>query len=596
MRIAICYSGQMRCARLVVKNHVKNLLQPLCNAGYELDIFIYTDRFNTARKKCKDADFKFEWIKTPLDNAILEYFVKNIKPYSRNDIQIIVNDKCNYKEDRYLDNIISQLEKFRNVLRMIPITNDITNDIVNNSKYDIIIRLRPDIIFPNSINDNLLNNIVNIGHNLYQNCEVAHDKYNGDAIQVFHYKYLECLIKNLDKKINELNEINSKKHNPSLYYYEHIINEIFKSSKLNLIWIDDLAARWIDRYSGIFPAINIEYIHDWESLEYSRVFNMDTLDIFSNIRKRENKILTLDDNLVNLLETHVETPHMIKHLETNLENHIIYLAALNPDIINIEKSIKITERIKSYITHNIMHDIIGLIPCSGTATRMGGIPKFLLPCPSISSNNNNNLIINSIDLMKNNGIEDIYIAVSKENEHFVKPLNMHDSKVKYIVRNTATMSETVKHLVNIPANKYILIMPDTYFINDTNREFPELTELNIKLNKFDIVVILWKIKEYQYGKLGQIEINLDSESGEVINIMDKNPECRYPYSWGVIGWTNRVNHLIDPETPHIGYIINTALEKGIKVGYVLSTNTEYYDCGTPSEYFKMIKQQCKDSG
>ena len=48
--------------------------------------------------------------------------------------------------------------------------------------------------------------------------------------------------------------------------------------------------------------------------------------------------------------------------------------------------------------------------------------------------------------------------------------------------------------------------------------------------------------------------------------MDKNPDCEYPYSWGVIGWTHNVNHLIDPNTPHIGFIINSALKNNIKVG------------------------------
>jgi hypothetical protein len=127
-------------------------------------------------------------------------------------------------------------------------------------------------------------------------------------------------------------------------------------------------------------------------------------------------------------------------------------------------------------------------------------------------------------------------------------------------------------------------MPDTYFINNNNSTFHEITKMNIMLNKFDIVVIIWKIKEYQYGKLGQIQI----ENNKVVDIMDKNKDCLYPYSWGVIGWTNKVNNLIDPNTPHIGYILNSALKQNIDIGYIIS-DTEYFDCGTPDEYFKMIK-------
>lgn len=219
-------------------------------------------------------------------------------------------------------------------------------------------------------------------------------------------------------------------------------------------------------------------------------------------------------------------------------------------------------------------DVIGLIPCSGTASRMSGIPKFLLPCKE------GNLIDNSINIFKSNNIDDIYVSISTENEHFIK----NRDHIKYIVKNTNTMSETVKNLIEIKAKKYILIMPDTYFINDINKDFNEITKMHMMLNDFDIVVILWKIKEYQYGKLGQVEVN----NAKVIDVMDKNLNCKYQYSWGIIGWTNKVNHLIDEKTPHIGYILNEALKNNIDIGYIIS-DTEYFDCGTPDEYFKMIK-------
>jgi NDP-sugar pyrophosphorylase family protein len=222
----------------------------------------------------------------------------------------------------------------------------------------------------------------------------------------------------------------------------------------------------------------------------------------------------------------------------------------------------------------IYKDVVGLIPCSGTASRMSGIPKFLLPCKE------GNLIDNSINIFKSNNIDDIYVSVSSENEHFIK----NRDNIKYIVKNTNTMSETVKHLIEIKSKKYILIMPDTYFINDGNQKFNEIHQMYMLLNKFDIVVILWKIKEYQYGKLGQVDI----DDTKVIDVMDKKHDCKYPYSWGIIGWTNQVNHLIDAKTPHVGYVLNEALKNKIEIGYILA-DTDYYDCGTPEEYFKMIK-------
>lgn len=221
-----------------------------------------------------------------------------------------------------------------------------------------------------------------------------------------------------------------------------------------------------------------------------------------------------------------------------------------------------------------MNNILGIIPCAGTASRMGYIPKFLLPSPT----NNITLLDNTINIFKNNDINNIIIGSSEQNEQYFKNKN-----INYLIKNTNTMSETVKNIVNtIYSEKYILLMPDTYFL--LKNEIKHMISL---LDNYNVVIVLWKIRENQYGKLGQIDINND----HVIDIKDKDPTCRYEYSWGIIGWKNNINNLIDITTPHIGYILNEALKNNIKIGYVIS-ETEYYDCGTYNEYFDMIKKYC----
>ena len=581
MRFAICYSGNLRSTRMMLDNHVKYLLQPLIQDTHHIDIFLYTDNFNTARYK-SGTGFNFTWQQTPLNPDILADFIRKLSPYSGKPIKQVINPISNqvinqvsnpiskYKQSHYLDNIIAQMEKFKNVLELVYPDNMVKLESYDDSElflqYDWIIRLRPDVYFISSIISQITFHDINQDQ-LYQNRECVHN-YNGDSIQIFHYSKLSGIIKKLSSQINLLYDINKIQHDDSKYIYESMIIDIFKQNKLQLIWIDNLVCRWIDKCTIYFPLINIEYIKDWTSLEYKYTFTMSIIEQLINIRKKYNNLLILDDIFLENESLSL----------SEISKNKLYLAALNPDIYQDNNYTK--------------NETIGLIPCSGTATRMNGIPKFLLPYPSISTPSTDtsskvaNLINNSIDIFKQNGIDDIYISVSKENEHFIKPLNAYDNKVKYMVRNTSTMSETVMELIKIPATKYILIMPDTYFLSGKDT-FPELTEMNVKLNKYDIVVILWKIKEYQYGKLGQIEIDEKREC--VVGIMDKNPDCRYPYSWGVIGWTRKTNKLINPETPHIGYIINSALENGLNIGYVLANNTEYYDCGTPSEYFKMIK-------
>lgn len=532
MKVAICYSGQLRHSRMLINTHIKNIFIPLIENEYEIDVYLYSDYFNTTRNRFNNEN-RYKWDISNINKEQFDYLQNKLSSYSKK-ITFQINNNRNYETYDYNQNIISQLEKFLNVLQM-----------VNKDNYNFVIRLRPDIAIISKLDINL---IVNKNNNniLYQNKEL---EYDGDIIQIFQYDYLEKIINNTKNKITYL-----KDNKISMPIYEFTLNDIFRSSSLNLIWIPNFAVRWYGNYAKYIEGIEMKYFEDWKNIEYGYNFDYKYIETLLEIRRNEKNILNM--NLLNL------DNNIIKN------NKLLYISALNPDIIsdnNLE----------------YLKDIIGLIPCSGTATRMNGIPKFLLPCKE------GNLINNTINLFKYNDINNIYISISKENEHFIKPLNEYDNDVKYIVKNTLTMSETVENMVKIKSRKYILIMPDTYFINsqnENNQKFRDLTKLNIMLNKFNIVVILWKIKDYQYGKLGQIDINDE----KVINIKDKDPECRFPYSWGVIGWTYKVNYLINATTPHIGYIINSALEKNINVGYIIS-ETEYFDCGTPNEYFTMIK-------
>ena len=475
----------------------------------------------------------FKWVLSNTNNELFDYFKEKLKLYS-NNIKINIKTTCDYKENIYNQNILAQLLKFYNVLKMVTDSGD---------KYDIIIRLRPDIYFVSSINLSLLDE-----NKLYQNCETHNSKYCGDSIQIFYHRHLSTIMYNIDIEINKL--LTTIGYSEP---YECLINNIFRSSNLTIEWIDNFVYRWYGCMAIYFKDIRLKYFTDWINIEYKYPFEIEKIINLLNIRNSNNNILRYSD--------------ILEHLE-NDNNKMLYISALNPDLYNTECSNDV-----------IYKDIVGLIPCSGTASRMNGIPKFLLPCKE------GNLINNTISIFKKNNINSIYIAVSEENRHHIKKINDSDNDVKYIIKNTETMSETVLHLLQIKSEKYVLIMPDTYFGLAEN--FSELKKVNILLNKYDIVVILWKIKEYQYGKLGQI--NIDFESKTVIDIVDKDINCKYEYSWGLIGWTKKMNQYIDPKTPHIGYLINKALELGIKIGYVIS-DTEYFDCGTPAEYFEMIKR------
>ena len=106
------------------------------------------------------------------------------------------------------------------------------------------------------------------------------------------------------------------------------------------------------------------------------------------------------------------------------------------------------------------------------------------------------------------------------------------------------------------------------------------------LDVYKIVLVCWKIKDYQIGKVGQCKI----VNNEVIDIVDKDKTCSYPYFWGIISWNSNLNNIINPEWQTIGDIVKEAINNGIAVRAIIS-DSDYYDCGTFDEYFKMIKNE-----
>jgi len=219
--------------------------------------------------------------------------------------------------------------------------------------------------------------------------------------------------------------------------------------------------------------------------------------------------------------------------------------------------------------------LIGIVPLGGSASRMMNLPKFLLPCGTDKT-----LLANTVDIYLNNNIYEIRAGVSEDNAYLLR----NNLTLNKTVVNTQTMAETVHLLINeVEYDDYssILIMPDTYFILKD-----ELKNMVNKLDSCDIVAILWKIKDYQKGKVGQC----DFINGEIVDVVDKDLNCNYEYFWGCLGWTSNMNKYIDPKWGTVGDLIKHAISLNIKVGAVISDG-DYYDCGTFDEYFKMIKEK-----
>jgi len=218
-----------------------------------------------------------------------------------------------------------------------------------------------------------------------------------------------------------------------------------------------------------------------------------------------------------------------------------------------------------------MHSI--LIPASGSATRMRGLPKFLLP----SGNGILSLLENHIVNVANFA-DEILIGLNPIFLNIVQEANLELCGARIIPMKTATMTQTVLNLVELStAERFTVIMPDTAFEAKESYEFKKLNH--------DLDLSLWRIRSDQYGKLGQVLID---SNNLVLDCVDKDPECKYELAWGSLTFNKKFLQFLNPKLPHIGYGIIPALKASLDIkGSVV--NGSYWDCGTPEEYIRFLK-------
>lgn len=219
-----------------------------------------------------------------------------------------------------------------------------------------------------------------------------------------------------------------------------------------------------------------------------------------------------------------------------------------------------------------------VIPICGSASRLGNIPKFLLPIKNKSS-----LLKHNIEKCFISGFKPLIITTPNFCNIIYRYINTFcDSKnITIIVTETGTMSETILHSQKIVSDIYSILMPDVYI---SNKNCLSLLNNEFKINESDVLLGIFKIREDQKGKLGQV---LFDGENNLIDVVDKDKDCSYKWAWGVILWKKIFFDFIDSKTSHIGYGLVPALKNGIKIK-VYKLSSDYYDCGTLEEYQSML--------
>ena len=212
--------------------------------------------------------------------------------------------------------------------------------------------------------------------------------------------------------------------------------------------------------------------------------------------------------------------------------------------------------------------IIGLLPASGIAKRLGGIPKFLFPV-----NHNQNLLQWHIEKMSE-VCDEIRISTRSVWMPLVKDLNLPNNVLYYEIEQS-TMSDACKKMID-DGSRYLIGMPDTYMHN-SNNFYKNLTKSNDKIS-----VSLFNCRDSLKGKVGQVQL----KDGYISDSIDKSLDCNWEYMWGAMSIQNIE---INPDYSHPGIQIADWIKNDKVAG--IPEPGKYIDLGTFSgikEFYSII--------
>ncbi len=205
---------------------------------------------------------------------------------------------------------------------------------------------------------------------------------------------------------------------------------------------------------------------------------------------------------------------------------------------------------------------IGVLPASGKASRIGGIPKFCLPISDERS-----LLQWHVEQMLE-VCDEVRVSTRAE---WVPIIQNMDMNIKLIVREPSTMSDAVKFMVGEYNDTVLIGMPDTYILNAPGNIYKPL----FKDNTADLVLGIWECGENLKGRVGQVLVSHD----KVIDSEDKVDDCSYPDMWGTMLFRKNMIRYIDTTLDHPGKQLKEWISKGANIKAV-RPGGQYMDIGT----------------
>ena len=162
--------------------------------------------------------------------------------------------------------------------------------------------------------------------------------------------------------------------------------------------------------------------------------------------------------------------------------------------------------------------VVGLLPASGSASRMGGIPKFCLPLTESQS-----LLEWHIERMRL-CCDRIRVCTRSNWIPIVQAMKVSD--VELIAIEPSTMSDALARMWMNPGDRHIIGMPDTYIHESDGLFYKQLRDSTAQ-----VTLAAWPCHADLMGRVGQLDIAND---GVVVDAQDKAPGCPYPFMWGAM--------------------------------------------------------------
>jgi choline kinase len=216
-----------------------------------------------------------------------------------------------------------------------------------------------------------------------------------------------------------------------------------------------------------------------------------------------------------------------------------------------------------------------ILPAAGNATRMRGLPKFLLP-----------IDLDYLTLIENHAkqLEElclrIWIPVNPDFENLLSKLDKLPDNCIVVPMRTISMTETILNVVQMSDSKdFSLIMPDTFFVGEQPYK-------KLSVDSFASLAC-WKIRDEQKGKLGQVLVD---HGNKVTDIRDKDINCDYELSWGAVSFSRDLINYMEITDPNFGMAVAKSIKNGEDVN-CLMVDGEYFDCGAPREYFHLLEKR-----